>query len=123
MANRVVDTSVLAALAFGEPGSSEAETLLSGHNLFAPTLLGYELASVAVKKTELHPDQAEAILEALSVVLEMDIQWVEVDHVAVAALALETRLTAHDAAYLYLSSMLAIPLVTFDKKLNAQAGG
>ncbi|MBW1788435.1 MAG: type II toxin-antitoxin system VapC family toxin [Deltaproteobacteria bacterium] len=122
MASRVVDTSVLAALAFGEPRSSEAEMLLKGHDLIAPTLLGYELASVAVKKIELHPEQAEAILKALSMVLEMDIQWIEVDYAETAILALETRMTAYDASYLYLSRMLGIPLLSFDQKLNAQAG-
>jgi hypothetical protein len=38
---KVVDASVLAALAFGEPRADEAASLLSGADLYAPDLLPY----------------------------------------------------------------------------------
>lgn len=55
---KVVDASVLAALAFGEPRADEAASLLSGADLYAPNLLPYEMASVAIKKIERYPAQA-----------------------------------------------------------------
>ena len=46
----VADCSVLAALLFNEPAGDEAAGLLVGKALHAPTLLPYEMASVAGKK-------------------------------------------------------------------------
>lgn len=120
MGAKVVDASVLAALVFGEPGSEEALRLLEGQMLYAPFLLGFELAHVAVKKTAGHPRDSDKILEALALAFGLEIQWVEVDYPAVARLACETGLTAYDASYLYLSRSLGIPLLTFDAQLKAQ---
>ena len=44
------DCSALAALIFEEPAGDEAATMLLDRALHAPTLLPYELASVATKK-------------------------------------------------------------------------
>ena len=48
MPAKVVDASVLAAMAFGEPLADEAARLLSGADVYAPDLLPYELTSVAL---------------------------------------------------------------------------
>ena len=119
---RVVDASVVAALVFGEPGSEEAESLLGDRGLFAPFLMRYELAQVAVKKASKHPQKKRPILDALALAYCLDIQWVEVDFGAVADLALEEGLTAYDACYLFVSKSLGIPLVTFDKRLKSRSG-
>ena len=119
MAAVVVDTSVFAALIFGEPKSDEAKRLLNGHRLYAPTLMGYELAQVTVKKIEKYPKEQEKIFAALSFALNLDINWLEINFNSVVKLALECELTAYDASYLYLSRSLNIPLVTFDKVLKA----
>jgi predicted nucleic acid-binding protein len=52
MPDRVVDASVIAAMVFEEPRADEAEDLLRDATLFAPEILPYELASVALKKTQ-----------------------------------------------------------------------
>ncbi len=119
---RVVDASVVAALVFGEPGSEEAERLLGDRVLFAPFLMRYELAQVAVKKASKHPGKKRLILDALTLAYSLDIQWVEVDFEAVPRLALERSLTAYDACYLFVSKSLGIPLVTFDKRLKRRSG-
>ncbi|MFQ6029538.1 MAG: type II toxin-antitoxin system VapC family toxin [Dehalococcoidia bacterium] len=119
MPGKVVDASVLGALIFNEPRAAEAASLLNDSDLYAPTLLAYELASVARKKILLYPEQREALLQALEIALALDITWVEVDHPAVARLALETNLTTYDASYLYLSRHLNFPLATFDERLGA----
>jgi predicted nucleic acid-binding protein len=115
---RVVDASVLAALVFGEPRSAEAHNLLKGSRLYAPALLAYELTQVAVKKIAKYPAKGPIILEALAAALNLEIQLVDVDFVAVARLAADTGLTAYDASYLYVSSVLGTPLVTFDETLK-----
>jgi predicted nucleic acid-binding protein len=117
---RVVDASVLAALVFGEPRSAEAHNLLKGSRLYAPALLAYELAQVAVKKIAKHPTKRGRILEALSAGLKLEIQLVDVDYVAVVELAVAAGLTAYDACYLYVCSALDIPLTTFDETLKSR---
>ena len=99
MAAKVVDASIIAAIAFGEPRADEAEVLLSDSDLSSPPLMAYELASVARKKARQHPSQIDAIAQALAGVLRLDIHWVEVDDIGVFYLALETGLTTYDATY------------------------
>lgn len=117
----VVDASVLGALLFGEPRAQEAFSLLQGAELFAPTLLPYELTSVALKKARRYPEQREALVEALRLGLRLDLHLVEVDHEAALHLALETDLTTYDASYLHLARSLGVPLLTFDQRLQEEA--
>ena len=118
MPAKVVDASVLAAVAFQEPRFAEAVALLEGADLHAPTLLAYELTSVAQKKALLYPSLGQELAANLEDALSTDIHWVEVDHTEVLALALITGLTAYDASYLYVSLLLNAPLATFDEKLR-----
>ena len=118
----VVDTSVLAAIAFHESQSEDAVALLRGRELYAPVLLAYELTSVAYKKSLRYPRDRAALSDALEVALAIDIQWVDVDHLAVLRIALDRGLTTYDACYLYLSGFLGVPLITFDEELQAAAG-
>lgn len=116
---RVADASVLAAMLFQEPRAEEAHTLLEGAELYEPTLLPYELASIARKKIVRYPEQREALLESLELGLQMDVRWVEVDHAAVVIMALDRGLSTYDAAYLYVADLIRGPLVTFDARLGA----
>ncbi|MSQ13128.1 MAG: PIN domain-containing protein [Dehalococcoidia bacterium] len=118
---KVVDASVVVALAFKEPRAREAESLLQGADLFAPTLFPYELANVArTKMTRGGADPVEA--EAgLQLGLDLGIRFVTPDFQAVLRLALETGLTAYDAAYLQVARALDAELVTFDDRLRAAA--
>ena len=121
MPGRVADASVIGSVVFGEPRAREALELLGGTDLYEPTLLAYELASVARKKVLRYPDQRETLLQALEMCLAMEIGWVEINHLDVVSLALETGLTTYDASYLYLARNLGIPLVTFDRQLQVFA--
>lgn len=116
---KVADASVVAARAFGEPRADEAERLLESADLFAPQLLAYELTNVARKKALQFPNDVSAIEQGFRWALMLDIQWVDVDHQAVLALALEKGITAYDASYLYVARSLGAPLVTFDAALRA----
>ena len=121
MGAKVVDASVLAAMTFGEARARDAKELLGNDRLYAPRLMGYELAHVAVKKIARQPEERETILKALDLALRLEIQWVDVDMLAVARLAVDKGLTAYDASYLYVSGSLGIPLVTFDDKLLSRS--
>ena len=121
MPGRVVDASVLGALIFGEPDSAEVVSLLGEAEIYAPTLLSYELASIALKKISRYPEQREALLQAVALSLAMDIRLMEVNGMEVVDLALETGLTVYDASYLYLSRNLGIELITFDRMLRDAA--
>lgn len=121
MPARVVDASVLAAWCFREPRASEALGLLLGSDLYAPTLLAYELANIARKKTIAYPQSLQVFSEALSTALALPIRWMEIDHVAVLRLALDLDLTTYDASYLFLARVLGAPLTTFDHRLGQAA--
>ena len=119
MVASVADASVLAALVFDEPRRREAEALLQDTDLYEPTLLPYELASVARKKIGLDPDQEPAILRALELVAMVPFRWVVVDQRESVRLAMQTRLTTYDAAYLWAARSVGAQLVTFDARLQA----
>lgn len=117
----VVDCSVLSALLFEEPARDEALRTLSGKTLHAPSLLDHELVSVALKKRKAGWP-AESIDLALA---DYAVHCIELhrtaDVVGQYTLAVQYKLSAYDAAYLWLAAELRAPLVTFDEKLAAAA--
>ncbi|MBI4677088.1 MAG: type II toxin-antitoxin system VapC family toxin [Elusimicrobia bacterium] len=118
MAAKVADASVVGALIFQEPRAREAAGLLKGVDLCEPTILAYELASIARKKSVLYPGERDNLLHGLMLGLALDIRWIEVDHPETVSLALETGLTTYDAAYLYVARLCGGTLVTFDERLR-----
>jgi predicted nucleic acid-binding protein len=121
MPDRVVDASVIAAMVFEEPRADEAEDLLRDATLFAPEILPYELASVALKKTKVEPSRRFEIAMRLRQALATQVELVPMAPLELLTLALETNLTIYDAAYLQAARGLGCPLVTFDAKLARQA--
>jgi predicted nucleic acid-binding protein len=121
MADKVIDASALAAVAFAEPGAEAVIDEIDGHRLHAPTLLVFELMSVAWKRAKKQPAAAPLFLEALEAVNGLDLRFRGIDQDEVVRLGLATGLTAYDATYLWLSRVLGMPLVTLDKKLGAHA--
>ena len=117
----VVDTSALAALAFEEPGRDAIARALEGADVYAPPLLRYEMANVAVTRMRCAPQQTAGLLQALHDVLNGDwgIRWHDVEITDVALVARTTGLTAYDASYLWLAGYLGADLVTLDKKIIA----
>lgn len=115
----VADASILGSLIFREPRAEQARELLKGAELIEPTILPYELASVARKKILKYPQQRSAIFQALRLGLSLDMRWVEVDQITVVELALEKGLSTYDASYLWVSRLCGAPLLTFDERLGA----
>lgn len=123
MPAKVVDASVLAAWCFREPRAQDALELIRGSDLYAPSLLAYELASIARRKAAAYPQSLAILGSALRTALALPIRWRDVDHVAVLHLAVGNNLTTYDASYLFLARVLGAPLVTFDSRLVRAARG
>ena len=116
----VVDCSVLVAALFEEEARDEARRILVGKTLHAPVLLDSEMANVAVKKNRGGFPQA-LIGDALADYAQQAIELHRPDVQAQYALAIRYRLSAYDAAYLWLAGALQAPLATFDEKLAKAA--
>jgi predicted nucleic acid-binding protein len=117
MADKVIDASALAALAFAEPAAEAVIDEIDGHRLHAPTLIVFELMSVAWKRAKKQPAGTALFLEALEVLEGLGLQFRGINQEEVVTLGLATGLTAYDATYLWLARALRIPLVTLDRKL------
>ncbi len=92
---------------------------LEGKTVYAPPLLPFELANVALKKARRHPSKASLIFRALGTALDdrSEIVWHQIHASDVALLAKATGTTAYDASYLWLAGVLGADLVTLDAKL------
>jgi predicted nucleic acid-binding protein len=121
MPGKVVDASVIAALAFLESRAEEARDLLRDATLFAPEILPYELASVALKKTKVEPSRRFEFATRLHGALSIKVKLVATAPLDLLELARETNLTIYDASYLQAARRLGCPLVTFDAKLARHA--
>ena len=121
MPGNVADATLLAALAFGEPGAANAVDLIRDSDLYERPLLAYELASLARKKISNNPEQRDGLIQGFQAILSLDIRWVDQDHQQIIDLALESWLSTYDASYLHLARALGIPIATFDRKMRAAA--
>jgi predicted nucleic acid-binding protein len=113
----VVDASLLAACIFGEEERDAAEVRLRGCTLHAPGLLDYELTNVAVTKLRRNELTLDTAMRALAEFSMMALERHEPIPEEVASIASRYRLSAYDAAYLWLAGALKAPLATFDRQL------
>jgi len=117
----VVDASALAAVIFHEPKETEVTSILQRTEWFAPSLIDYEIASIARKKILKHPKLENEIRAAFQTYSRIKFQRIRVDFADVIDLALKRNLTTYDASYLWLASMLKCKLLTLDAKLGKVA--
>ena len=116
----VVDASVINSLLFDEPERDEARAWMQGKQLYAPQLLDYEVANVAVHKVR-RGLSVKAAETALRIYESTDIRLLDADGGELLPLAERYRLTAYDAAYLWVAAELKAPLATFDRRLGEAA--
>ncbi|MGH8190836.1 MAG: type II toxin-antitoxin system VapC family toxin [Rhodanobacteraceae bacterium] len=114
----VVDASAIAAALFDEPEAPPVVASITG-KLIAPTLLRYEVASVATTKLLRYPQQADTIDQRYRLLDQLTIDYLEPDWPNLPALARRWALSTYDAAYLQLALMRGAPLVTLDARLAA----
>lgn len=117
MPSVVVDASAIAAVLFSEPSADEVAERLGSAQLAAPSLLPYEIVSVAGGKVRRGEIPTETAMTALGAFARMRIVLHEPDLSEVFRLTARTRLTAYDAAYLHLAQSLSSELVTLDDTL------
>lgn len=116
----VVDSSMVCAVLFDEAERGDAEQQLAGKQLFAPNLLSHEVVNVALNKSR-RGMPSGAVDKALADFATQSIELMDTDVRAQLALALHYKLSAYDAAYLWLAAELKVPLATFDRKLASAA--
>jgi predicted nucleic acid-binding protein len=117
----VIDASALGAILLDEPEADEIVRRIAGQRLAAPNLIGFEIANLFATRIRREPERQAAYLELLDVFADFRIEQMDVDLHGVLRLAIATRLTAYDAAYLWLARHLGAPLVTLDARLAAAA--
>jgi predicted nucleic acid-binding protein len=121
---KVVDASAVCAMVFGEEEERRVAEQIAGDPMVAPTLLSYEVANVCWKKLRRHPEQRPDVLGAYARFSRLGVQQLEVNFAAVVLLAEATRLSAYDAAYVWLARALGVELVSLDRRvLQAAADG
>lgn len=118
MAVKVIDTSALAAVAFAEPDGQRVAAQLEEHDLIAPYLLPFELANVCLTKMRRHPVKRELLLAGYEMVGRLPLTCMAVNVTEVVTLAEDEKLTAYDAAFLWLARQLDVELVTLDKTFS-----
>ena len=116
----VCDASVLAAMAFGDRDSDLARALTTSRRLYAPSLLRYELAQVALRRSGTAGDPSR-VEKAFRSSLRVPVKLIQPAWPAVLDLARNSGLSAYDASYLQIAQALSIPLATLDKKLAGAA--
>lgn len=115
----VVDCSALVGILFEEPWQAQASEKIRGRTMHAPFLLEIEFTSVAVKK---HKQGYSAVVgNALARFKALNVTLHQIELAGVLALALQYKLSAYDASYLWLAAELKAPLATFDEKLATAA--
>jgi predicted nucleic acid-binding protein len=113
----VIDSSALAAVAFVEPEAGSVTAAVAGAELYAASLLPYELANTARNKILRRELSEDLAAQGLGRALRVEVELRDVDPPEVFALAIQTNLTAYDASYLWLAMRLGAPLVTLDGEL------
>lgn len=116
----VVDCSAICGILFDEPWRAQTMARIAGRTLCAPNLLDQEVISVTLKK---HRQQwpRDSIAKALEDYAQYDIELHRTDIAGQLEIALRYKLSAYDAAYLWLAAELKAPLATFDAKLATAA--
>jgi predicted nucleic acid-binding protein len=120
-ADKVVDASAIAAIAFNEPTRATIESKLASAVCYAPEFIDVELASTCLKKIRLGVYSRDVLLSMYSAFGRVPINRVKVDLPAAIVLAEQKNLSLYDASYLWLAQSRGVELVTLDARLAKAA--
>ena len=115
----VVDCSVVAGFIFREPSMTQSQAKMDGRDLKSPYLLPIEIASVALKKHKAGFVDVSTL--GMAAFLSLSVELSPVKPAEVLALAIRHKLSACDAAYLWLAAEHKAPLATLDEQLGRAA--
>lgn len=114
---KVIDSSAVCAVLFGEPEGPLVAKRIGAEPLVAPALLPFEVANTCWKKLKRHPDQRANLLAAHALLARLQVRQAEVDQAEVVLTAERTGLTAYDASYLWLARAMNVELITLDARV------
>lgn len=117
MGVKVLDSSAVAAILFGESEAASIVAALQQDSLITCALLPFEVANVCLRKIRRYPAQRREIISAYECLAQMELEILDVDMDQAISLADRTGLTAYDAAYLFLALSCSAGLVTLDSRL------
>ncbi len=117
----VVDASVLTAAVFAETEQEQALAWMRGRALCAPEVVDLEMTNAALNKLRRRLASVEAATAALAKFAALDIERRSIATDGVFDLAVRWKLSAYDAAYLWLAAEIKAPLATFDTRLGEAA--
>jgi predicted nucleic acid-binding protein len=99
-----------------------ATARLAEADLFAPTLLPFECANVLRRPELSGAVSADQAAQAHADLLDLAIDLWPYDVLAPRAWELRANLSSYDASYVALAEVLAIPLVTLDRRILRAPG-
>lgn len=117
----VIDASLVVAVAFAEPERDVALAQMRGRTLYAPSLIDYEVANVALSKIRRKAVTAAEAQRSAGIFGEMAIERWDIELASVVRIGEQFGLTAYDAAYLWVAGRLRAPIATFDARVAAAA--
>ena len=118
----VLDASTTLSWAFDDEAGNYSDAVLefvTENHALVPSLWKYEIANgvlVGLRRARLSIDEAIAFSQDLAV-MDIQVDASALEPVALLAEAVESGLTAYDAAYLMLARETGLPLATQDRSL------
>lgn len=114
---RVVDATAIAALLFAEPAADEIVEQLDEAVIVAPTVLECDLCRLCLEKIHDAEESTNYYLEALRLLQDLKLEYVQQEAMEVVSFAAEHGLTINQAYYLRLVTILDAGLVSLNKHL------
>jgi len=118
----VLDASTTLSWAFDDEAGKYSDAVLEfviENHAIVPSLWNYEIANgvlVGLRRARLSVDEAVAFAEDLAA-MDIQVDASALEPLALLAEAVDSSLTAYDAAYLMLARETGLPLATRDREL------